>query len=535
MKTNLRSIAICYLLSAVSQAVFAQSTFMSYQGRLNDGTNLANGSYDLTFAFYSLPTGGSPLFGPVTNLNVAVSNGLFTTHLNVNGINPAIFNGGPIAAHFLEVDVRTNGSSTGFAALTPRQPLTSTPAALTATSLSGDLPTTQLSGTVANAQLANSSITVSAGIGLTGGGTVALGEALSLGTTATSANTPNAIVSRDASGGFSVGSVTLAGPLKLPWGLDLIESSGTRLMGADTNGNFFSGPSAGSTATSGPGNTAVGRGALCRNTSGFENIAIGDGALSFNTNGAYNTAIGESALALAENGFYNTAIGDAALSGATGNFNIGLGVVFSGGSGYGAGDNITTGNNNIEIGNEGTSTDNNTIRIGTQGTQTSTFIAGIYNTAVANGVSIAVNSSGQLGVLTISSARFKQDIRDMGCDSDILYSLKPVTFKYKPDIDPEGVPQFGLVAEEVEKVNPALVALDPQGKPYTVRYQAVDAMLLNEFLKEHRKVAQLESRLERLEQTINSSSGLHTRTAGPSGTQAVDFMSGNGQGVILNP
>ena len=123
-------------------------------------------------------------------------------------------------------------------------------------------------------------------------------------------------------------------------------------------------------------------------------------------------------------------------------------------------------------------------------------------------MAVKVNAAGQLGTAP-SSVRFKQNIESMGDASDAVYGLRPVTFRYKKELDAEGIRQFGLVAEEVEKVNPALVARDDQGKVYTVRYEAVNAMLLNEFLKEHRKVeeqentiAQLKSGMEALNKTV---------------------------------
>src|SRR5205085_8486171 len=125
-----------------------------------------------------------------------------------------------------------------------------------------------------------------------------------------------------------------------------------------------------------------------------------------------------------------------------------------------------------------------------------TFIAGIHGVAVT-GSTVTVNSSGQLGVAP-SSAQFKEAINPMDKASEAILALKPVTFRYKHELDPDGIQQFGLVAEEVEKVNPDLVARDEQGKPYTVRYDAVNAMLLNEFLKEHRKVEQLEKQVAAL-------------------------------------
>jgi predicted ribosome quality control (RQC) complex YloA/Tae2 family protein len=180
----------------------------------------------------------------------------------------------------------------------------------------------------------------------------------------------------------------------------------------------------------------------------------------------------------------NVAIGNAALEKSIGNRNIALGS--------GAGQNLTSGDNNIDIGNQGVDAESNTIRIGKSGTQTKAFIAGIFGATVPTGVGVIVDNSGNLGTTT-SSARFKEAIKPMDKASEAILALQPVTFHYKHELDPAGIPQFGLVAEDVEKVNPDLVARDDQGKPYTVRYEAVNAMLLNEFLKEHRKVEKLES------------------------------------------
>jgi len=171
----------------------------------------------------------------------------------------------------------------------------------------------------------------------------------------------------------------------------------------------------------------------------------------------------------------------------TGGFNTALGPA--------AGSQLTTGSNNIDVANKRIAAEANTIRIGTTGTQTNTYIAGISGVTVAGGVGVITDSSGHLGTI-VSSARFKEAIKPMDEVSEAILSLKPVTFRYKHDLDPEGIPQFGLVAEDVEKVNPDLVARDEQGKAYTVRYETVNAMLLNEFLKEHRKVEQLEKQVE---------------------------------------
>src|SRR5206468_4392268 len=109
-----------------------------------------------------------------------------------------------------------------------------------------------------------------------------------------------------------------------------------------------------------------------------------------------------------------------------------------------------------------------------------------------SGVGVIVGTDGKLGTV-VSSERFKDEIKPMDKASEAILALKPVTFHYKRELDPESIPQFGLVAEQVEKVNPDLVARDDDGKPYSVRYEAVNAMLLNEFLKEHRKVEDLEA------------------------------------------
>ena len=145
--------------------------------------------------------------------------------------------------------------------------------------------------------------------------------------------------------------------------------------------------------------------------------------------------------------------------------------------------------------------ESNTIRVGTSGTQTKTVIASIFGTTVAGGVGVIVGSGGRLGTV-VSSERFKEAIKPMDKASEAILALKPVIFRYKHELDPDGIPQFGLVAEDVEKVNPDLVARDEQGKPYTVRYEAVNAMLLNEFLKEHKKVEAQQSKIDQQQATI---------------------------------
>ena len=219
------------------------------------------------------------------------------------------------------------------------------------------------------------------------------------------------------------------------------------------------------------------------NTIGINNAGVGVNALFSNTTGNLNVAIGVNSL----------------LRNTTGSTNIALGV--------NAGGNLTIGNSNIDIGNAGVAAEANTTRVGTQGTQRRAFIAGISGTAVT-GSPVVVNASGQLGVAA-SSERFKDEIKPMNDVSEAILALQPVTFRYKKTIDPDRVPQFGLVAEEVAKVNPDLVARDAKGEVYTVRYEAVNAMLLNEFLKEHRKneeqektIAELKSGMTALAATV---------------------------------
>ena len=257
--------------------------------------------------------------------------------------------------------------------------------------------------------------------------------------------------------------------------------------------------------TTGSLNTAAGANALFSNTTGVENTAIGFDALNINTTGNHNTATGVFVLGINSTGNNNTADGYGALFHNTiGNSNTAIGrhALFKNtigdeniALGVSAGSALTIGNNNIDIGNGGLAGEANTIRIGATGTQTNTYIAGISGVTVAGGVGVIVDANGHLGTV-VSSERFKDSIKPMDKASEAILALKPVSFSYKHELDPAGIPQFGLVAEEVEKVNPDLVARDEQGKPYTVRYEAVNAMLLNEFLKEHAKVEQLKKDFE---------------------------------------
>ena len=241
----------------------------------------------------------------------------------------------------------------------------------------------------------------------------------------------------------------------------------------------------------GSNNTATGVAALEANSSGTGNTATGAGALANNGKGKTNTADGWQALYF-NGGNDNTAVGAFALQdNSTGANNIGVGVE--------AGFYLTTGSYNIEIGNQGSTADTNTIRIGTEGTQTATYIAGIFDTTVTGGCSVVAASTGQLGCVT-SSVRFKRDVRDMGDASGKLMELRPVTFVYKADAT--GAQQYGLIAEEVEKVYPELVVHDAAGQAVTVAYQMLPAMLLNELQKQARQLDRKDEQIAALERQV---------------------------------
>jgi trimeric autotransporter adhesin len=248
--------------------------------------------------------------------------------------------------------------------------------------------------------------------------------------------------------------------------------------------------------TTGVQNTAAGVNALFGNTAGFNNTANGYQALLSNTTGGNNTANGVRALAKNTTGAFNTASGINALANnATGKNNIALGYI--------AGANLTTGSNNIDIAAFGMVGESNTIRIGVAGKQTATYIAGISGVTVAGGVGVIIDTKGHLGTV-VSSERFKDEIKPMDKASEAILTLEPVTFRYKEELDPDSIPQFGLIAEQVEKVNPNLVVRGEDGKVITVRYEAVNAMLLNEFLKEHRRVEEQGATIVQMKKQIEA-------------------------------
>jgi hypothetical protein len=275
------------------------------------------------------------------------------------------------------------------------------------------------------------------------------------------------------------------------------------------------------------GNSPLGFQAVSHNTIGHNDTAVGYQALLSNTGYSVNTAVGDIALRFNTTGTHNTACGAGALrNNSTGSFNIALGDF--------AGANFTTGGNNIEIGHPGFAAEHNTIRIGNGGT-IGTFIDGIY--AVSEplpALAVYVNSGGQLGTQPPSSSRrFKQQIRPMDSVSEAVLALKPVTFQYKSDAT--NTPQFGLIAEEVADVNSDLVLRDKVGKPYTVRSEAVNAMLLNEFLKEHKAFVEQQRKVQDQEATITHlQKQIEALIAGLQKVNAEIEMSKTGRRIVLN-
>jgi hypothetical protein len=384
---------------------------------------------------------------------------------------------------------------------------------------------------------------VAGGGGVTG---VIAGRTLTLGSTATPANAPAAIVARDGSGGFAAGSLDLAGNLDLPnttsASAGVLRVGNWRFLHDYGTENTFVGAGAGNFSLTGAGNSALGYQALFANTTGLHNSAAGSAALTGNTTGSWNSAFGSSALrnnatghfnsafgewalyanatgfgnsafgksALQENtaGSWNVAFGSSALAVVAGDdcCNVALGAdalhsVASGGGNTAVGDlagsALVSGSHNIYIGNAGTATESNAIRIG-DSDQTATYVAGIYEQTSADGLAVYVAPDGKLGTTT-SSRRYKEQIADMDAESDVLLKLRPVSFYYRGDLDAKRLRQYGLVAEEVAEVAPGLVAYDEGGAPRSVRYHLVNAMLLNEVQRQRAVIAGQESRIRGLE------------------------------------
>ena len=264
-------------------------------------------------------------------------------------------------------------------------------------------------------------------------------------------------------------------------------ANGYRALYNNTTGNYNTafGLGALESNTTADNNTALGINTLLFNTTGTENAACGANALLSNTIGYANTANGFDALYDNTTGVSNTASGDFALSNnTTGDGNTALGA--------NAGINLTAGSGNVYIGAG---------MLGVASDSNACYIRSIFFQTSSGGTPVYINSAGKLGTDT-SSRRFKEEIKPMGGASEALYALKPVTFRYKKAMDPQGIAQFGLVAEDVEEINPDLVVRDKEGKVYTVRYDAVNAMLLNEFLKEHKKVEEQQATIAELKSTV---------------------------------
>jgi len=365
--------------------------------------------------------------------------------------------------------------------------------------------------------------------------------------------------------------------------------AGALLSNSTGEGNTANGAFALFSNTTASGNTAVGSNALLNNTTGGTlnitnnfavgpNVAVGQETLENNTIASGNTAVGYQALGSNTTGIndtdlgISTAVGFQALAHASGpdagaNDGFGYQTLFnltSGGSnvaiganallnltsgdantavGAGAGINLTSGDFNVFIG-EGAGSDVTTagsvICIGAAGNNVSDscFIDHIFNGTSSGGVAVFVNSNGRLGTST-SSRRFKEDIKPMGRASEAILALKPVTYHYKRELDADRIPQFGLVAEDVEKVNPDLIVHDKDGKPYSVRYEQVNAMLLNEFLKEHRKVEKLEAAVAKQQKDFQTTATqqqeqIEALTAGLQTVNAQLGMRGPARQLVLN-
>jgi hypothetical protein len=278
-----------------------------------------------------------------------------------------------------------------------------------------------------------------------------------------------------------------------------VTSTGNTALGYFTLANTTAGPNTAvgdqalTASTTGTGNVAVGDLALQQNTTGGSNVAIGEASELGNSVGNANTSVGANALQ-ADTSSFNTAVGNSALTALTGASSAGNIAI-----GYTAGLHLTSGQHEILIGSDlaANGAESATIRIGTASNQSAAFIAGVTGTVVT-GANVLVSSTGQLGVAA-SSRDYKEDIHDIAGESDVLMGLRPVSFKYKKKYDARQSRQYGLVAEEVEGVSRDLVEYDLKGKPQTVRYQLVNAMLLNEVQKQHKHIEALERRLEQLE------------------------------------
>jgi hypothetical protein len=268
-------------------------------------------------------------------------------------------------------------------------------------------------------------------------------------------------------------------------------ATGVSALHNNTAGDFntANGALALSSNTEGDNNTATGNGALQSNATGNFNTAAGDGALSSNTTGDVNAAIGTDALADNTTGNFNAAVGGGALfHNTSGVFNMAVG--------WEAGSGVTTANNVICIG----------ANVDGENVSDSCYIGNIYSNVQpivgTDPDSVTITSNGRLGRGNVSSRRYKHDIKPMHRASEAIYALKPVSFRYHKQYDATQTVAFGLIAEEVAEVAPDLVGRNEKGEPESVRYEQINAMLLNEFLKEHAKAEEQDRKIQKQEETI---------------------------------
>ena len=274
--------------------------------------------------------------------------------------------------------------------------------------------------------------------------------------------------------------------------------AGMNNVGGQGVGNTFTGTQAGFSNTTGTFDTFYGFQAGAGNTTHSANTFIGYDAGYQTSTGGGNSFLGW-ATGYTANGYFDTYLGYQAGYFLSGDHNIAIGD--------NAGLNNNSGTGNIYIGSQAFGNESNTIRIGgtylNGGPQTSAYIAGIYGASVGNqGIPVVVDNNGQLGTI-VSSRRFKEQIKDMADSTNALMQLRPVTFVYKPEYAKgDRTLQYGLIAEEVAQVYPDLVAYDKDGQPFTVRYQYLASMLLNEFQKQHHREEEQAQVIESQKQEI---------------------------------
>jgi hypothetical protein len=569
-----RVLAAAATVGLLARAAPAASlgTAFTYQGQLQQNATPVTGPCDFQFGLFDAATGGAQVSSTQTASAVTLTNALFTVPVDFG----AVFTGDET---FLEISVRCPAGSGSYVTLTPRQQLTATPNALFAKSVqffradasntiagagarggefSGGCPipdplpppvcyfcatpidaaanvtigsfalsaAVPCGGTTDNTAVGfealtnnlggnNTALGSHAGSNLTTGinnidignlgaagesNTIRIGDPILHTATYIAGINGTSITSGmpvfvDASGrlgtansapiSVSKGGTGASNPVSARTNIGAAASGAngdiTSLSGITVNFNTKAGDGALRDLVGGFYNTAFGSRALVLSNGTLDNSAFGADALLNTTSGSSNTALGAATLLDNTTGNGNVAVGDLALQHSTGDLNIALGTD--------AGRSLETGDSNIYIGNVGVATESHTIRLGEAATHTATFIAGISGATSSGGVAVYVNASGQLGTLT-SSARFKENIEDIGEASSALMKLRPVRFHYKKNIDASGLEQYGLVAEDVAKVYPGLVVYDAEGRPSSVRYHFLTPMLLNEVQKQTRQIAE---------------------------------------------